>query len=121
MQDKNVLLLNTPDNNLKKKGSSTSSSGEDPDILDSLPADQWAALEAEAAQRAAAEAGERARAAGKDQDTIAERAAAAAARAVPQPKAQRNFTDPDSRIMKTADGSFAQCFNAQSVVDADHP
>ena len=39
----------------------------------------------------------------------------------PQPKAQRNFTDPDSRIMKTADGSFAQCFNAQSVVDADHP
>ena len=71
-----------------------------------------AALEAEAAQRAAAEAAERARAAGKDEDTIAERAAAAAARAVPKPKAQRNFTDPDSRIMKTADGSFAQCFNA---------
>ena len=79
-----------------------------------------AALEAEAAQRAAAEAGERARVAGKDQDAIAERAAAAAARAVPAPRAQRNFTDPDSRIMKTADGSFAQCFNAQAVVDADH-
>ena len=79
-----------------------------------------AALEAEAAQRAAAEAAERARTAGKDQETIAERAAAAAAQAVPQPKAQRNFTDPDSRIMKTADGSFAQCFNAQAVVDADH-
>ncbi len=79
-----------------------------------------AALEAEARERAAAQAAERARAAGKDEDTMAERAAAAADRAVPKPKAQRNFTDPDSRIMKTADGSFAQCFNAQAVVDADH-
>ena len=79
-----------------------------------------AALEAEAAERAAAEAAEQARAAGKDEDTIAERAAAAADRAVPKPKAQRNFTDPDSKIMKTADGSFTQCFNAQAVVDADH-
>jgi len=75
-----------------------------------------AALEAEAAERAAAQA----RAAGKDEDTIAERAAAAADRAVPKPTAQRNFTDPESKIMKTADGSFAQCFNAQAVVDADH-
>ena len=49
----------------------------------------------------------------------AQRAAAAAARAIPKPKAQRNFTDPDSRIMKTAPGSFAQCFNTQAVVDAD--
>jgi transposase len=36
----------------------------------------------------------------------------------PKPKAQRNFTDPDSRIMKTADGAFHQCFNGQAVVDA---
>jgi len=79
-----------------------------------------AALEQQARERAAAEAAERACAAGKDEDTIAERAAAAAARAVPKPQAQRNFTDPDSRIMKTADGSFAQCFNAQAVVDTDH-
>ena len=79
-----------------------------------------AALEAQARERAAAEAAERARAAGKDEDTIAERAAAARDRAVPKPRAQRNFTDPESRIMKTADGSFAQCFNAQAVVDADH-
>ena len=83
-------------------------------------AEAKAALEAEAAERAAAEAAERARAAGKDEDTIAERAATAAGRATPKPTAQRNFTDPDSRIMKTADGSFAQCFNAQAVVDADH-
>ena len=79
-----------------------------------------AALEAEAAERAAAEAAERARGAGKDDDTVAERAAAAADRAVPKPTAQRNFTDPESRIMKTADGSFAQCFNAQAVVDEAH-
>jgi len=49
-----------------------------------------------------------------------ERAATAGARAVPKPAAQRNFTDPESRIMKTADGSFHQCFNAQAVVDEDH-
>lgn len=36
----------------------------------------------------------------------------------PKPGAQRNFTDPDSRIMKTSDGSFHQCFNAQAVVDS---
>jgi len=35
----------------------------------------------------------------------------------PKPTAQRNFTDPDSRIMKTADGAFHQCFNGQAVVD----
>lgn len=79
-----------------------------------------AALEAEAAERASAEAAERARAAGKDDDTVAERAAAAAEQAVPKPTAQRNFTDPESRIMKTADGSFAQCFNAAAVVDEAH-
>ena len=32
-------------------------------------------------------------------------------------KAQRSFTDPDARIMKTADGSFHYCYNAQTVVD----
>lgn len=35
----------------------------------------------------------------------------------PDSKAQRNFTDPDSRIMKTAKGAFDQCYNAQAVVD----
>jgi hypothetical protein len=37
----------------------------------------------------------------------------------PKPTAQRNFTDPESKIMKTSDGSFHQCFNAQAVVDAE--
>ena len=63
----------------------------------------------EAAKQALeAEARERARAAGKP--------TADAAR--PEPKAQRNFTDPESRIMKTADG-FQQCYNAQVAVEVD--
>lgn len=37
----------------------------------------------------------------------------------PAPKAQRNFTDPDSRIMKR-DGAFLQGFNAQAAVDAEN-
>lgn len=37
----------------------------------------------------------------------------------PEPKAQRNFTDPDSRIMKDgATQSFEQAYNAQVVVDS---
>jgi transposase len=35
---------------------------------------------------------------------------------VPADKAQDNFTDPESRIMKTGDG-FQQCYNAQAAVD----
>ena len=35
----------------------------------------------------------------------------------PAPTAQDNFTDPDSRIMKTSAG-FEQCYNAQTAVDA---
>ncbi|MGH7425544.1 MAG: transposase, partial [Candidatus Methylomirabilales bacterium] len=34
----------------------------------------------------------------------------------PAPKAQRNFTDPDSKIMKGPDG-FVQAYNAQAAVD----
>lgn len=37
---------------------------------------------------------------------------------VPRPTAQRNFTDPDSRIMKDADKAFIQGYNAQAAVDA---
>jgi len=38
---------------------------------------------------------------------------------VPEAKAQRNFTDPESRIMKDgASKSFEQAYNAQAVVDA---
>jgi transposase len=37
----------------------------------------------------------------------------------PKPSAQRNFTDPESRIMKTADGSFHQCYSGQAIVDSE--
>jgi len=37
----------------------------------------------------------------------------------PTDKAQRNFTDPDSRIMKR-DGSYLQGFNCQAVVDEEN-
>jgi transposase len=35
----------------------------------------------------------------------------------PAPKTQRNFTDPESRILKTSDG-FLQGYNCQAAVDA---
>lgn len=36
---------------------------------------------------------------------------------VPRDKAQDNFTDPDSRIMKRAGGGFDPAYNAQTAVD----
>jgi transposase len=40
--------------------------------------------------------------------------------AQPEPKAQRNFTDPDSRIMKDgATKEFVQAYNAQAAVDSE--
>ena len=38
----------------------------------------------------------------------------------PDEKAQSNFTDPDSGIMKTSNEGFQQCYNAQVAVDSDH-
>lgn len=38
--------------------------------------------------------------------------------ALPDPKAQSNFTDPQSRILKTKDG-YLQGYNAQAAVDAE--
>ena len=38
----------------------------------------------------------------------------------PDPKAQSNFTDPESRIMKTSTEGFQQCYNAQLAVDGEH-
>jgi hypothetical protein len=37
--------------------------------------------------------------------------------AKPEDKAQENFTDPDSRIMKRAGGGFDAAYNAQLAVD----
>lgn len=38
----------------------------------------------------------------------------------PEPKDQTNFTDPESRIMRTAGKAFEQCFNTQIAVDDAH-
>jgi transposase len=67
-----------------------------------------AELEAEAKAKAAAEQGE------KNGDKPSHDPPPAA---TPEPKAQRNFTDPESRILKTKDG-FIQGYNAQAAVDA---
>jgi transposase len=79
-----------------------------------------AALEDEARARAREHAENTARDRGDDTETVAAKGEAAAEAAVPKPKAQRNFTDPDSKIMLTSDGAFHQCYNAQAAVDADH-
>jgi transposase len=78
------------------------------------------ALEKEAADAAAAHSTEVALREGASEKEVALRATAASKAGVPKPKAQRNFTDPDSRIMPTAAGGFAQCYNAQAVVDSDY-
>lgn len=52
-------------------------------------------------------------------DDVAFRYLAAEA-ARPMDKAQVNFTDPDSRIMKNSDGAYVQACNAQTVVDGAH-
>ena len=83
-------------------------------------AEARAALEADAAARARKDAEKKARDKGDDDDTAAQKGDDAAKNAVVAPKAQRNFTDPDARIMKTADGSFHYAYNAQAIVDADH-
>ncbi len=74
------------------------------------------AIEAEAAGKAAAKAADKAAEKGADETGIAEAAATAAVGATPVDRAQRSFTDPESRMMKTNDG-FHYAYNAQAVVD----
>ena len=69
-----------------------------------------AELEAEAKAKAAAEQPARAKV---DEKPPRKPPPAAA----PEPKAQRNFTDPESLILKTKDG-YIQGYNAQAAVDA---
>ena len=76
-----------------------------------------AALEAEARQQAAAVAAERSAKQGKNEQETQATVQKAVAKAVPPPRAQRNFTDPESRMMKMGDGSFQYGYNAQAVVD----
>jgi len=84
-----------------------------------------AQIEAEAADRARAHAEDKERRrqdrSGEDDGQKVTNAGLAAAQAArPKPKAQANFTDPESRIMKNSDGAYVQAYNAQAVVDDAH-
>lgn len=84
-----------------------------------------AQIEAEAAERARARAEDterRRQDRGGDDDgqKVTDAGQAAARTARPKPKAQANFTDPESRIMRNSDGAYVQAYNAQAVVDDAH-
>jgi hypothetical protein len=86
------------------------------EVMRRAKADLEERARSEAAQKAANKADEK----GLDEHERAILVEAAVTAAVPKPTAQANFTDPDSRIMKTSDGSFHYCFNAQAIVDEAH-
>lgn len=71
-----------------------------------------AILEAEARER---EAQRQAQAAEKGRKSRRPKAPAG----VPKDKAQYNFTDPDSRIMRSSDKAYIQAYNGQVAVDAE--
>ena len=71
-----------------------------------------AALEQQARDKATADAEAR-EASGKRPPKIAPEDA------VPEDKAQRNFTDPESKIMKTSNKGWDQCANAQAVANEE--
>ncbi len=77
------------------------------------------AIESEARDRAEAAAREQAEAAGKSEEEVEAAGAKAHKKAKPKPSAQRSFTDPEARMMKTNHG-FDYAYNAQAVVDEEH-
>ncbi|MET7458637.1 transposase [Streptomyces sp. NPDC005574] len=84
-----------------------------------------AQIEAEAAEKARRHAEDKERlrqerAGTSDEQAVTGAGNKAAGTARPKPKAQANFTDPDSRIMKNSDGAYIQAYNAQAVVDEQH-
>ena len=74
------------------------------------------AIENEAREKAATAARKKAEAAGTSEEEVDAAVKEAAARAKPKPSAQRSFTDPEARMMKTNHG-FDYAYNAQAVVD----
>ena len=73
-------------------------------------------IEADARDKASERAADKARGAGNDDVAVQAAADAAADNATPEKKTQRNFTDPEARMMKTNDG-FHYAYNGQAVVD----
>jgi hypothetical protein len=81
-----------------------------------------AQIEAEAAEKARKHAEDKEtrrqdRSGAKDPTAVETAGRNAAAQARPKEKAQANFTDPYSRIMKNGDGAYIQAYSAQAVVD----
>ena len=74
-------------------------------------------LEAEARERAVREAESRKKKAESEGRKYVPRETSR--RTTPRDKDQRNFTDPESKIMLSSEKSFIQGYNAQVVVDAD--
>ena len=84
-----------------------------------------AQIEAEAAARARKHAEDKERRRQErtgttDSEAVEAAGDQAAEAARPKDKAQANFTDPESRIMKNSDGAYIQAYNAQAVVDDAH-
>jgi len=77
-----------------------------------------AALEAEHAAKARAHAEQAAAEQDQDPEQVTAAGDGAEAAAVVPDRAQRSFTDPDARIMKTSDGSFHYCYKSQVVLAA---
>ena len=79
-------------------------------------------LEAQAQQKAEAEQRRRDEAEAKREAEGKKRRGRAAKPVDPTPedKAQTNFTDPESKIMKTSNKGFDYCINGQAVVDEAH-
>jgi transposase len=77
-----------------------------------------AQIEAEAADKARVHAEDKERR--RQERAVTDAGHKAVAKARPKSKAQANFTDPDSRIMKNSDGAYIRAYNAQAVVDAEH-
>jgi len=89
------------------------------DELPAWVADKQQRLQRIREARAALEAQARAEAESEEKGTGAKRGRRSQTpKGVPPEGAQRNFTDPESRIMKTKDG-FIQGYNAQAAVDAE--
>src|ERR1700677_1355671 len=76
------------------------------------------AIETEAKERAAQKAEEKAKERGASKEEAHAAGAKAAEGVTPPGRAQRNFTDPESRMMKTNDG-YQYAFNGQAVVDEE--
>lgn len=76
-----------------------------------------AALEAQARRKAEESRKEKHQDAEKPDSAIVEQKASEDQEGVPESRAQYNFTDPESRIMKNSDKAYVQAYNAVAVVD----